>query len=148
MQRKQDNFTEEFKIIGSIQKNIQESLDILNRTKDEFYKDTLDFMNFVFGENCKRITQLKFLKFDINENVFIIYNEIIKKHKLNTPEFIIEEFSMELFDSIDLNDEENIKQLKLLICKLCNNLLIYLDYKIKIYNGKKIDKKRFILEQL
>lgn len=139
------NLSEEFKIIASINNNLQESTNILNKAHEKYYKDVLDFLNYLFDEKCKRITQFKMIKFDIDENLFILYNAIIKKYNLNVSEFIIENFNV---DDFDMTDPYNLKQIKLLISKLCNDLLSYLNFRIRLYNGKKIDKKRFILEEI
>ena len=117
----------ELLIINSIRNKLEESNNLYQEKNKKYYRDVLDFMNLLFEDNSSELTKIKFKKITINENIFILYNEIIKIYKLNKPLFIIENFNIE-----EIDDLINIKELFFnLAYKFSNNLLEKINYKLK-----------------
>ena len=126
------------KVINETQTILKNNKKLIDEYNKKYYQDTLDFLNLLFDENASCISRLKFTKFVLNENIFVFYNGIINKYKLNKPEFIIENYNEEL---IDPTDEECLLEVKKLVQSLSNNLLDKLEYKIKLITDKNTGKK-------
>jgi hypothetical protein len=98
---------------------------ILENFLINYYDDVLVFLNAIFNTESTSILKIKITTFEINEEILTAYNEIIIKHKLKIPKFIIENF---YFD-----DEPNKEELLNICLELCNNLLKKIDYSLKIH---------------
>lgn len=132
----------ELLIVTSIQQKLEESNKLLQDKNKNYYIDVLDFLNLMFQENNTELTKLQFKKITINENVFLLYNEIIKKYKLSKPEFLSENF-----DISEINEPEDIRNIIIDIAyKMSNNLLERLNYRLKKKIYKSLNKTKFILE--
>ena len=132
----------ELLIAESTQKILQESNDILSKKNKKYYRDVLDFLNLLFEDNATNINKIKFKKITLNDNIFTMYNEINKIHKLYKPEF-----DTDNFDLSEIDDHNEIKNIFVNIAYIfSNNLLEKLNYKLI----KKIDpcdnKIKFILK--
>ena len=135
----------ELLIVESIRNILEDSNRIFEEKNKKYYRDVLDFLNLMFEDNSTSLLKIKFKKITINSNVFFLYNEIIKKYKLNKPEIEIDKFD----DIMELNDANEIKQILCDIAiKLSNNLLENLNYKLKKKTNKNDDKIKFILEYM
>ena len=125
------------------QKLLDEANKLLWDKNKKYYNDVLDFMNLLFEDNAKILSKIKFKKITLNEQVFELYNEIIKTYKLSKPEFVIENFN--------LNEIEDLEEIKKVVCdiafKISNNLLEKLNYKLKRKFDKAENKTKFILQQ-
>ena len=84
--------------------------DFLQELYDEhikkYYTDVLDFLNLLFEDNSKNLTGLKFKKITLNQNVFTLYNEIIKIYKLKKAEF-----DADNYDVSEINETDEIKNI-------------------------------------
>lgn len=135
----------EISIIESIRKKIEESNKLFEDYNKKYYLDVLDFLNLLFEDNSKNISNIKFRKITLNSNVFELYNKINQHYKLNKPEFDIETFNNLQID--DPNDNKSI--FYDIALRLSNYLLEKLNYKLKIkYIDINTNKVRFILESL
>ena len=125
------------------QKLLDEANKLLWDKNKKYYNDVLDFMNLLFDDNAKILSKIKFKKITLNEQVFELYNEIIKTYKLSKPEFVIENFN--------LNEMEDLEEMKKIVCdiafKISNNLLEKINYKLKRKFDKTENKTKFILQQ-
>jgi hypothetical protein len=121
---------------------LEKSKQLLIEKNKKYYTDVLDFFNLLFEDNTTEITKIRFKKITLNDNVFNLYNEIIKTYKLNKPEFDIEKF--------DISEIDDINEIKKIFCsiaeKLSNNLLEKLNYKLKKKINKDDNKIKFYLE--
>ena len=134
----------ELLIVNSIQQKLEESNKLLQNKYENYYIDVIDFLNLLFEESVTELTKIKFKKITINENIFMLYNEIIKKYKLSKPEFISENF-----DISEIDDPEDIKIIITNIAhKMSNNLIERLGYKLKKKQDKITNKTKFILEYI
>lgn len=125
------------------QKLLDESNKLLLDKNKKYYNDVLDFMNLLFDDDAKILSKIKFKKITLNEQVFELYNEIIKTYKLAKPEFDIENF-----DLSEMEDLDEIKKVFFDIAfKISNNLLEKLNYKLKRKFDKTENKTKFILQQ-
>ena len=132
----------EISSIESTKNLLEKSKQLLIEKNKKYYIDVLDFFNLLFEDNVTEITKIKFKKITLNDNVFNLYNEIIKTYKLNKPEFDIEKF-----DISEINDTDEIKKIFCSIAeKLSNNLLEKLNYKLKKKINKEDNKIKFYLE--
>lgn len=121
---------------------LEESNKLLMDKNKKYYNDVLDFMNLLFEDNTKILSKIKFKKITLNDNVFKLYNEIVKKYKLDKPVFDIKNFSL-----YEIEDQEEIKKNVCLIAlKISNNLLDKLNFKLKKKNNKEDAKIKFYLE--
>ena len=135
----------ELLMVESIRNMLEDSNRIFEEKNKKYYIDVLDFLNLMFEDDSKSLLKIKFKKITINSNVFFLYNEIIKKYKLNKPEIEIDKFD----DIMELNDANEIKQILCDIAiKLSNNLLENLNYKLKKKTNKNDDKIKFVLEYI
>src|SRR3990167_10448007 len=94
------------KFVISTQQILEESNKLYEEKNKKYYNDLLDFMNLLFEEQSKEISKMKFKKTTVNDNVFKLYNEIIKTYKINKPIF-----DTEKFDLSDIEDREEIKKI-------------------------------------
>lgn len=129
--------------IITTQKLLDEANKLLWDKNKKYYNDVLDFMNLLFEDNAKILSKIKFKKITLNEQVFELYNEIIKTYKLSKPEFVVENFN--------LNEIEDLEEIKKVVCdiafKISNNLLEKINYKLKRKFDKTENKTKFILHQ-
>lgn len=146
----------ELLIVDSTKKILDESNEKLIKKNKKYYRDVLDFLIMVFeeknnddkNENNKKylnnIYQIKFKNITLHENIFNMYNEIIKKYDLKKPEFIIE-----AFDLTEIEDPNEIKNVFFDIAQtLSNNLLEKLNYKLIKKTNKEDNKTKFILKYI
>jgi hypothetical protein len=127
-------------------KNKSSTLSLKNETKEileksyeeyqqkniNYYNDVLKLMNMIFNDNSKSILKIKLKKITISEDIFELYNNIIKKYKLNKPLFDTENFDLE--DFYDFTDIIEIIKI------MCNNILIKINYNLDIYTYNKEKK--------
>ena len=126
----------------STQKLLDEANKLLWDKNQKYYNDVLDFMNLLFDDDAKILSKIKFKKITLNEQVFELYNEIIKTYKLAKPEFDIENFNLS-----EIEDLDEIKKVFFDIAfKISNNLLEKLNYKLKRKFDKTENKIKFILQ--
>ena len=126
----------------STQKLLDEANKLLWDKNQKYYNDVLDFMNLLFDDDAKILSKIKFKKITLNEQVFELYNEIIKTYKLAKPEFDIENFDLSKIEDLD-----EIKKIFFDIAfKISNNLLEKLNYKLKRKFDKTENKTKFILQ--
>ena len=131
----------ELLIIDSTSKKLEESNNLYFEKNKKYYRDVIDFLNLLFECNYNEISKIKCEKITINDNIFIFYNEIIKKYNLKKPEFILENFNIE-----EIENPEEIKDIFYEIAyKLSNNLLEKLNYKMKKKIDKSTGKIKFII---
>jgi len=116
---------------------INETKDILEKSYEEYqqkninyYNDVLKLMNMIFNDSSKSILKIKLKKITLSEDIFELYNNIIKKYKLNKPLFDIENFH-EFTDIIEI------------IKIICNNVLLKLNYNLEFYTFNNIKKLKF-----
>lgn len=132
----------ELLIIESIKNKLEESNNLYESKNKKYYRDVLDFLNLMFEDKAECITKLKFKKITLNDNVFELYNQIIKKYNLDIPEF-----ESENFDVSNMDDPVEIKELFCVIAlKLSNFLLEKLKYKLKKRISKNDNKTKFFIE--
>ena len=124
----------ESKIVQSTKSLLDLSNKLFYEKNKKYYEDVLDFLNLLFEDNSKIITKINFKKITLNENIFLLYNEIIKIYKLDKPTFNLDKFDLSIIDGLD-----NINQIFYDIAlKLSNNILNNINYKLKT---KKIENK-------
>jgi len=134
----------ELLIIDSIRKKLDESNNLYLEKNKKYYRDVLDFMNLLFEDKSLKLSSIKFNKITINENIFIFYNEIIKKYELQKPLFDLDNFDIE--DIEDKCDKNEIKEIFYeLAIRFSNNLLEKLNYKLKKKINKLNEKIKFFL---
>jgi hypothetical protein len=124
-------------------KNILEKSFIdFQKSKEEYYNDVLEFLNLIFCNNSISILNIKTLKISLNEDVFLKYNDIVKKYKLKKDLFDLENFNIN-----DNYDYESIAEIAKILVK---NLLEKLNYKLEIinYDNKKKFKIKNISQQI
>ena len=112
---------------------IDNAIDKYYDINKEYYNDVLIFLNLIFKQNAKSILGVYIKKIVLHEDIMIMYNNIVKKYKLNKDYVNIEAFDVDEIIDIDLI----IKLMKL----LTNNLLEKLNY--KVVEKCKNNKKRF-----
>ena len=131
-------------ILISTQNILEETNKLIHNKNKKYYNDVLDFMNLLFEDDAKNLSKIKFKKITLGETVFQLYNEIIKKYKLDKPQFDIEGF--------DLDEIEDPDELKKIFCeialKISNNLLEKINYRLKKKHSKEDNKTKFILEYM
>lgn len=131
----------ELLIVESIRNKLEESKNLYVEKNKKYYRDVLDFLNLMFEDNATCLSKLKFKKITLGDNVFELYNQIIKKYNLNQPEF-----ESEHFDISNIDDPVQIKEIFCTIAwKLSNYLLEKLDYKLKKKFCKNDNKTKFFL---
>lgn len=134
----------ELLIAESTHKILEESNNILAKKNKKYYRDVLDFLNLLFEDNAKNINKIKFKKITMNNNIFIMYNEINKIYKLNKPEFDS--------DSFNLSEIDNPNEIKNIFIDIAytfsNNLLEKINYKIIKKNNQLDNKTKFILKYI
>ncbi len=145
----------ELLIVESTQKILDESNNKLTQKNKKYYRDVLDFLFLVFQDNNQEknndevkypnnIYQIKFKNITLNENVFQMYNQIIKKYNLNKPEFITD-----AFDLSEIDNPNEIKDIFYDIAQtLSNNLLEKINYKLVKKINKEDKKIKFILKYI
>ena len=134
----------ELLIAESTKKILQESNDILMEKNKKYYRDVLDFLNLLFEDNAKNINKIKFKKITLNNNIFIMYNEINKQYKLNKPEFNSADFDLSEIDNTD-----EIKNIFLDIAyTFSNNLLEKINYQLIKKINKEDNKTKFLLKYI
>ncbi len=132
----------EISLIETTKNLLEKSKQLLMEKNKKYYIDVLDFCNLLFEDNAKEITKIKFKKITLNDNVFNLYNEIIKTYKLNKPEFDIDKF-----DISEITEKNEIKKIFCSIAeKLTNNLFDKLNFKLKKKINKNDDKIKFYLQ--
>ena len=116
---------------SNVRNIINNAIDKYYDINKEYYNDVLIFLNLIFKQNAKSIMSIYIKKIVLHEDIMIIYNDIVKKYKLNKDYVNIEAFDVDEIIDIDLI----IKLMKL----LTNNLLEKLNYKLveKCKNSKK-----------
>lgn len=131
-------------IVMSTQNILDESKKLIIDKNKKYYTDVLDFMNLLFEDKATVLSKIKFKKITLNEVVFKFYNEIIKKYKLNKPEFDVENFNLE-----EIEDSEKIKKIFCDIAfKISNNLLEKINFKLKKKYNKEDNNIKFFLEYM
>lgn len=134
----------ELLIVDSTKKILEESNDTLIKKNKKYYRDVLDFLNLLFEDNSDNINKIKFKKITLNDDVFNMYNEIIKLYKLNKQEFDIENFNLS-----EIDDPQQIKNIFIEIAyTFSNNLLEKLNYKLTKKFIKEENKTKFILKYI
>ena len=118
----------ELSIVESTQKLINDAREQLYKSNKKYYRDALDFLNLLFENNSVKITNIKFTKITLNENVFFVYNAIIDKYKLNKPKFVTED--------IDLSDIYDFNAIQQIAYIMANNILEKINYRIQKYTDK------------
>jgi hypothetical protein len=89
----------------------------------------------IFNDSCKSILKIKLKKITLSEDIFELYNNIIKKYKLNKAIFDIENF--------DLEDFHEFTDIIEIIKIMCNNVLFKLNYNLDIYTFNNTKKLKF-----
>ena len=117
-------------IINETKQILEKSFEKYQKINLNYYDDVLFFFNSIFSENSTSILKIKFKKITLSEDIFNMYNNIIKKYKLNKELFDINNFDIEDFH--DFTDIVEITKI------MCNNLLIRLNNFHKIISFKKI----------
>ena len=132
----------ELLIAESTHKILQESNNILAKKNKKYYRDVLDFLNLLFEDNANNINKIKFKKITLNDNIFTMYNEINKIHKLNKSEFDSDSFNLS-----EIDDPNEIKNIFVDIAyTFCNNLLEKINYKLIKKKNEFDNKTKFILK--
>ena len=121
-------------IINETKMLIENSLEKYNEKNKKYYNDVLDFLNLLFDEKNNQILKLKFKKITLNDDIFLFYNEIINKYKLNKNLFDIANFNLD-----ELHESTDIINLTLIIT---NNLLEKLNYEMYKYTDHNTGKKK------
>jgi hypothetical protein len=130
-----DNIKNKKRNKGNEVKIIDNAIDKYNDINKDYYNDVLDFLNLIFKQNAKSILKIYIKKIVLHEDIMILYNDIVKKYKLNKDYVNIETFDVD--DIIDIN--LIIKLMKL----LTNNLLEKLNYKLIEKNNN--NNKSFVI---
>lgn len=110
---------------------LEHSVMLLNKNNETYYNDVLNCLNLLYSTNSKNILRIKISKITMSEEMFKLYNKIIKKYELNIPLFDIDNFDFEnLYEHSDI----------VFIAKtITNNLLKKINYVLNevVYYGKK-----------
>ena len=110
---------------------LEHSAMLLNKNNETYYNDVLNCLNLLYSTNSKNILRIKISKITMSEEMFKLYNKIIKKYELNIPLFDIDNFDFEnLYEHSDI----------VFIAKtITNNLLKKINYVLNevVYYGKK-----------
>ena len=131
-------------ILISTQNILEETNKLIHNKNKKYYNDVLDFMNLLFEDDAKNLSKIKFKKITLGETVFQLYNEIIKKYKLDKPQFDIEGFNLD-----EIEDPEELKKIFCEIAfKISNNLLERINYRLKKKYSKEDNKTKFILDYM
>jgi hypothetical protein len=120
---------------GNVRNIINNAIDKYYDINKDYYNDVLIFLNLIFKQNAKSILSIYIKKIVLHEDIMIMYNDIVKKYKLNKDYVNIDAFDVDEIIDIDLI----IKLMKL----LTNNLLEKLNY--KLVEKCKNNKKRFVI---
>jgi hypothetical protein len=120
---------------GNVRNIINNAIDKYYDINKDYYNDVLIFLNLIFKQNAKSILTIYIRKIVLHEDIMIMYNDIVKKYKLNKDYVNIDAFDVDEIIDIDLI----IKLMKL----LTNNLLEKLNY--KLIEKCKNNKKRFVI---
>jgi hypothetical protein len=120
---------------GNVRNIINNAIDKYYDINKDYYNDVLIFLNLIFKQNAKSILTIYIRKIVLHEDIMIMYNDIVKKYKLNKDYVNIDVFDVDEIIDIDLI----IKLMKL----LTNNLLEKLNY--KLIEKCKNNKKRFVI---
>ena len=121
-----------YTIVNKTKEILEKSYKNFQNSLEKYYEDVLKWMNMLYSDNSKSITKIKFKKMTLSEEIFNLYNEIIKKYKINKDLFDTEKFN--------LNDDHERSEIYLISKILTNNLLAKLDCKLVEY--KRGDLKR------
>lgn len=121
--------------IGNVRNIINNTIDKYYDINKDYYNDVLIFLNLIFKQNAKSLLSIHIKKIVLHEDIMIMYNDIVKKYKLNKDYVNIDAFDVDEIIDIDLI----IKLMKL----LTNNLLEKLNY--KLIEKCKNNKKRFVI---
>jgi virulence-associated protein VapD len=118
-------------LINETKRILEKSYEDYQNINQHYYDNVLQFLNLLFAEESKSILKIKFKKITLNEKIFNMYNDIIKKHKLNKNLFDTKNFNIE-----DIHDFSEIIEIAKI---MCNNLLNKLNYKFDVitYNNAK-----------
>lgn len=136
--------TLEFKTVKATRQLLQESYRLYDTLNKPYYQDVLDFMNLLFAQKVNKLSMMKFERMCVNDDTFVLYNQIVTKYNVNKPLFALDEFNVDL-DALEPT-EENIEYIKDIIHRLCNNLLEKLNYELKyIYVD---NNKKFVLKYI
>ena len=131
-------------ILLSTQNILEESNKLIHNKNKKYYNDVLDFMNLLFKDDAKNLSKIKFKKITLGETVFQLYNEIIKKYKLDKPQFDVEGFNLD-----EIKDPEELNKIFFEIAfKISNNLLERINYRLKKKYSKEENKNKLILEYM
>ena len=112
---------------------LENSYEAYQQKNINYYNDVLRLMNLIFNDDSKSILKIKLKKITVSEDIFELYNNIIKKYKLEKNLFDTKNFDLE-----DFHDFMDIVEI---IRIICNNLLVKLNYNLDIYtwnNTKKL----------
>jgi hypothetical protein len=121
-------------IINETKRILEKSFEEYQHKNLNYYDDVLKFLNLIFNGNETSILKIRFKKITVSEDIFNLYNDIIKKYKVNRDLFDTNKFDIEDFH--DFSDIVEIAKI------MCNNLLNRLNYNIVI-NTLPDGKKKF-----
>lgn len=130
------------KIINETKNILEKSYVNYQESNEDYYNDTLEWMNLVYNHNASSILKVKISKITLNEDIFLKYNEIIKKYKLRKDLFNLENF--------DINNNYDYNSILEIAKIMTKNLLEKLNYKLDIvnYGNKKKLKIKNISNQI
>ena len=128
----------DYKIKNETKNILEKSFIDFQKSKEEYYNDVLEFLNLIFCNNSKSILNIKTLKISLNEDIFLKYNDIVKKYNLKKDLFNLENFNIN-----DNYDYESIAEIAKILVK---NLLEKLNYKLEIINYD--NKKKFKIKNM
>lgn len=114
-----------YTIVNKTKEILEKSYSNYQNSLEKYYEDVLKWMNILYSDNSKSITKIKFKKMTLSEEIFNLYNQIIKKYKINKDLFDTEKFN--------LNDDHERNEIYLISKILTNNLLAKLDCKLVEY---------------
>lgn len=117
---------------------LEKSYDEYYKSIENYYQDVLNWMNLLFSDDAKSILKIKIVRIVVNEDIFLIYNDIINKYKLNKNTFCMDNFNIEHDNNRDVIIE--------IIKTMTKNLLEKLNYKLEIKNYN--NKKKLIIKNL
>jgi len=112
-------------LLNKTKEILEKSYNNYQNSLEKYYEDVLKWMNILYSMESKSITKIKFKKMTLNEEIFNLYNQIVKKYKLDKDLFIIENFN--------INDEHERTEIFTISKILTNNLLDKLNYKLVEY---------------
>jgi hypothetical protein len=122
-----------YTLVNKTKEILEKSYVDYQNSLQEYYQDVLKWMNLLYNDQSKSIAKIKFIKMTLNEEIFNLYNEIVKKYKLNKDLFDTSKFYM--------NDDHERTEIFLISKILTNNLLAKLGYKLiecKSGNAKRL----------